>query len=89
MFDRNTITTPTFGPGGNGAWFKQEGGKSTTQAPGWLKSKGLDAYEYEAGKGINRRLNGDLGVVFAVALGVQTCRKSLLIPNGAKDRSCA
>ena len=48
-----------------------------------------DVCRNEAGKGINRRLNGDLGVVFAVALGVQTCRKSLLIPNGAKDRSCA
>ena len=52
MFDWKNITTPTFGPGGNGEWFKSEGGKSTTQAPGWLKSKGLDAYEYEAGKGI-------------------------------------
>ena len=47
-----TLTTPTFGPGGNGEWFKNEGGKATVQAPGWLKSKGLDAYEYEAGKGI-------------------------------------
>ncbi len=44
--------TPTFGPGGNGEWFKSEGGKATVQAPGWLSSKGLDAYEYEAGKGI-------------------------------------
>lgn len=47
-----TPSTPTFGPGGNGEWFKAEGGKATVQAPGWLKSKGLDAYEYEAGKGI-------------------------------------
>ena len=52
MIDFKTVTTPTFGPGGNGEWFKQEGGKATVQAPGWLKSKGLDAYEYEAGKGI-------------------------------------
>ncbi len=44
---------PTFGPGGNGEWFKSEGGKATVQAPGWLRSKGLDAYEYEAGKGVN------------------------------------
>ncbi len=44
--------TPTFGPGGNGEWFKSEGGKATVQAPGWLHTKGLDAYEYEAGKGI-------------------------------------
>ena len=46
------LTSPTFGPGGNGEWFKSEGGKSTVQAPGWLEKKGLDAYEYEAGKGI-------------------------------------
>ncbi len=45
-------TVPTFGPGGNGAWFRSEGGKATVQAPGWLREKGLDAYEYEAGKGI-------------------------------------
>lgn len=44
---------PTFGPGGNGDWFKTEGGKATVQMPGWLKAKGLDAYEYEAGKGVN------------------------------------
>ena len=44
---------PTFGPGGNGAWFRSEGGKATVQAPGWLRTKGLDAYEYEAGKGVN------------------------------------
>ena len=52
MIDLQSITTPTFGPGGNGEWFKFEGGKATVQAPGWLKAKGLDAYEYEAGKGI-------------------------------------
>ena len=31
MIDFKTITTPTFGPGGNGEWFKQEGGKATVQ----------------------------------------------------------
>ena len=53
MFDMERPNTPTFGPGGNGEWFKSEGGKATVQAPGWLASKGLDAYEYEAGKGVN------------------------------------
>ncbi len=43
----------TFGPGGNGEWFYSEGKKSTLQAPGWLKEKGLDAFEYEAGNGIS------------------------------------
>ena len=43
----------TFGPGGNCEWFYAEGNKATVQAPGWLKSKGLDSYEYEAGRGVN------------------------------------
>lgn len=29
--------------------------KSTAEAPAWLKSKGLDAYEYEAGRGITAK----------------------------------
>lgn len=46
---------PTFGPGGNGDWFAREGKKSTLDAPAWLKEKGLDAYEYEAGRGITAK----------------------------------
>lgn len=42
----------TFGPGGNSLSFYAEGHKSTVEAPAWVKEKGLDAYEYEAGKGI-------------------------------------
>lgn len=49
---RIITTSPTFGPGGNGDLFYAEGGKSTLQAPAWLKSYGLDAYEYEAGNGL-------------------------------------
>lgn len=41
-----------FGPGGNSEAFRLAGGKSTLQAPGFVKSIGLDAYEYEAGNGI-------------------------------------
>ena len=41
-----------FGPGGNCDAFRAAGGKSTLQAPGFVKSMGLDAYEYEAGQGI-------------------------------------
>ena len=43
---------PTFGPGGNSESFYADGKKSTTQAPEWVKLKGLDAYEYEAGNGL-------------------------------------
>lgn len=42
-----------FGPGGNSESFYAEGKKSTLQAPEWVKKFGLDAYEYEAGRGVN------------------------------------
>lgn len=42
----------TFGPGGNGDWFYAEGKKNTVQSPAWLREKGLDAFEYEAGNGV-------------------------------------
>lgn len=40
-----------FGPAGNCTTFYEEGHKRTIEAPKWLKSKGLDAYEYSFGKG--------------------------------------
>ena len=42
----------TFGPGGNSDSFYAEGHKSTAEAPEWVKARGLDAYEYEAGNGL-------------------------------------
>lgn len=42
----------TFGPGGNSESFYAEGHKSTVEAPAWVKARGLDAYEYEAGNGL-------------------------------------
>ncbi len=42
-----------FGPGGNSDAFKQAGGRSTLQAPGFVSRIGLDAYEYEAGNGLS------------------------------------
>jgi len=42
-----------FGPEGNCDAFKRAGGRSTLQAPGFVRSVGLDAYEYEAGNGIS------------------------------------
>ncbi len=42
-----------FGPGGNGDLFYAEGGKGSVDAPRWLASYGLDAYEFEAGNGIS------------------------------------
>lgn len=46
------IDHATFGPGGNSESFYNEGYKATLQAPGWLKKRGLDAYEYQAGNGL-------------------------------------
>ena len=43
----------TFGPGGNSDSFYASGKKSTVQAPAWIKAFGLDAYEFEAGNGLN------------------------------------
>ena len=42
-----------FGPGGNSEAFKRAGGKSTLDAPRFVRSIGLNAYEYEAGNGIS------------------------------------
>ena len=42
-----------FGTSGNPEEFYNSGGKSTLQAMKWLKQYGLDAYEYQAGNGLN------------------------------------
>jgi len=41
-----------FGPGGNGDAFAKSGYKSSLDAPRFVKEIGLDAYEYEAGRGL-------------------------------------
>lgn len=48
--------TAKFGPGGNSALFAANGYKSSLDAPSWVKNMGLDAYEYECGKGVNASL---------------------------------
>ena len=40
-----------FGPGGNSDAFKLAGFSSSLDAPAWIASQGLDAYEYSFGKG--------------------------------------
>lgn len=42
-----------FGPGGNSDAFRLAGFKSTVDAPAWVRSIGLNAYEYEAGNGLS------------------------------------
>ncbi|MDP4181720.1 MAG: TIM barrel protein [Bacillota bacterium] len=41
-----------FGPSGNSESFYEEGNKASLQMPGWLRKKGLEAYEYQCGKGV-------------------------------------
>ena len=45
-----------FGPSGVGELFWAEGNKNTLSAPGWLSSKGLNAYEYSFGRGYTMNL---------------------------------
>lgn len=55
--------TARFGPAGNAVAFYDAGFKATLQAPGWLESLGLNAYEYQCGRGVN------VGEATAAALG--------------------
>ncbi len=41
-----------FGTAGNPEIFYDEGGKSSLEMPKWLESIGLDAYEYQCGRGV-------------------------------------
>ena len=41
-----------FGPAGNSNKFYDDGYKSSVQAPAWIKSMGLDAYEYQLTRGV-------------------------------------
>lgn len=50
-----------FGPGGNGDSFYEAGYKSSLAAPAYLAALGLNAYEYQSGRGVN--------------VGLEFCRK--------------
>lgn len=41
-----------FGPAGNSDSFYAAGNKATVEAPAWLRSLGLTAYEYQCGRGV-------------------------------------
>ena len=41
-----------FGPAGNSESFAAEGCRSSCDAPGWIAARGLDAYEYQCGRGV-------------------------------------
>ena len=43
---------PIFGPAGSSASFHAEGNKTTLQMFAWLRGRGLDAFEYQCGRGV-------------------------------------
>lgn len=53
-----------FGPSGNSESFYEQGFKSSTQMPGWLKDMDLSAYEYQCSRGvkISRTMAQEMGV---------------------------
>ena len=66
-----------FGPGGNGDLFYANGGKGTVDAPRWLSSYGLDAYEFEAGNGVSAgestlRKIGEEAKKYGIAMSLHT-----------------
>lgn len=62
-----------FGPSGNEEIFYSSGNKKSIQAPEWLKSVGLDAYEYSFGRGFT------MGEQTAKQLGEQAKKHNVLI----------
>ncbi len=56
---------PRFGPAGNGDDFVAAGLKHTYEAPAWLRTLGLSAYEYQCGRGV--RLNEDTAATIALS----------------------
>lgn len=51
------MSYPKFGPGGNSDSFHLTK-LATSKAPFWVKDFGLDAYEYEAGRGVPKNIEG-------------------------------
>lgn len=47
------MTKVRFGPSGNSDSFYAQGHKHSVEMPAWLNERGLDAYEYSFGRGVN------------------------------------
>ncbi len=57
--------TARFGPAGNSDSFYAAGHKTTVEAPAWLASLGLTAYEYQCGRGV--RVSAETAQVLGAA----------------------
>ncbi|KNY26702.1 TIM barrel protein [Pseudobacteroides cellulosolvens] len=62
-----------FGPSGNSQSFYDAGYKSSLQMPGWLRQKGLSAYEYQCSKGVK------IGNEMAVKLGEEALKHDIFL----------
>ncbi|MDI3509146.1 MAG: deoxyribonuclease [Clostridiales bacterium] len=62
-----------FGPAGNSKSFYDQGNSSSIDMPRWLADMGLDAYEYQCGRGVN------IGQTTAAALGQQAERYGIVL----------
>ncbi len=62
-----------FGPAGNSQKFYDEGYKSSEQAPEWIASQGLSAYEYAAGHGVS------LGETLARKIGAKAAQVDVAV----------
>ena len=46
---------PKFGPAGNAESFAKMGYKNSLDVPDYIVEMGLDCYEYQCGRGVNRK----------------------------------
>jgi len=67
-----------FGPAGNSDSFYAEGHKRTWEAPAWLKSRGLDAFEYSFGHGV--RMSDETAIAIRNAFKEAGIRLSVHLP---------
>ncbi|MCI9414865.1 MAG: TIM barrel protein [Clostridiales bacterium] len=86
-----TENRTVFGPAGNGDEFYAAGMKATIQAPGYLQGKGLDAYEYQCGRGVRISEDaaaalGEKGRVHGVRLSVHAPYYISLASNDEEKR---
>ena len=66
-----------FGPAGNSDSFAKAGFKSTVDAPKWLHDMGLNAYEYQCGRGVNigeetAKKIGEQAKIYNISLSLHT-----------------
>ena len=62
-----------FGPAGNSESFAAQGFKSSLQVPLYIEEMGLDAYEYQCGRGVN------IGIEKATELGAKASEKGITL----------